>query len=170
MAGDPAIDAARDLALREVEAGDLSIFFEHHQDPTALHMAAFTAKDPADREAFDAHWRKVLADETITTRTILLGGAVAGHVASFVRSGEPEVTYWIGRDHWGKGVATAALSAFLGEVSNRPIYARVAKDNAGSIRVLEKCGFRVCGEERGFANARGREIDELVFELPEGAG
>ena len=41
----------------------------------------------------------------------------------------------------------------------------MAKDNAGSIRVLDECGFRLVGTERGFANARGAEIEELLFVL-----
>jgi RimJ/RimL family protein N-acetyltransferase len=128
-------------------------------------MAAFTAEDPADHDAFMAHWIRILGDDTIDTKTILCGGRVAGHVASFERSGKPEVTYWIGRDHWGKGVATRALAAFLGRQKTRPMYARVAKDNIASIRVLEKCGFTLDGEDKGFANARGEEVEEFILIL-----
>ena len=144
---------------------DLPIFFEHQLDPAAHRMAAFTAKDPADREAFIAHWKKVRADDTIRLKTILCDGQVAGHVLCHAWMGEPEVTYWIGRDFWGRGIATQALSGFLGRVDARPMMARVAKDNAGSIRVLEKCGFHTSDETRGFANARDEEIDELVMRL-----
>ena len=83
----------------------------------------------------------------------------------FEQDGKPEVTYWIGREFWGKGIATKALAEFLGHVPVRPLYARAAKDNVASIRVLTKCGFCVTGEERGFANAQGAEIQELVLEL-----
>ncbi len=97
-----------------------------------------------------AHWTKILADETVTERTILFGGRVAGNVVSFENSGERKVGYWIGREHWGNGVATEALSQFLAHVEvRRPLHAAVAKHNAGSIRVLEKCGFTVVGEEDG---------------------
>ena len=152
-----------DVSLRQVEDDDLPVFFQHQLDPVATHMAAFTAKDPADEDAFNAHWARILGDEGITTRSILLDGQVVGHVASFEQDGRLEITYWIGREHWGKGVATRALSLFLAEIEVRPIYARVAKDNTGSLRVLEKCGFTVCGHDRGFANARREEIDELVL-------
>ncbi len=156
-----------DLRLREVVEADLPLFFDFQLDPQANHMAAFTARDPGDREAFDAHWRKILADPTTINRTIVWNGRVVGSVASYVESGRPEVTYWIGRAHWGKGIGTRALAAFLAQVNTaRPIYARVAKDNLGSRRVLEKCGFRVAGESKGFANARGEEVDELLLELP----
>jgi RimJ/RimL family protein N-acetyltransferase len=154
-----------DITLRDVAEGDLATFFEQQLDPDASYMAAFTAKDPADRDAFVEHWRKILGDAAVTKRTILLDGRVAGHIASFERSGQPEVAYWIGREYWGKGIATEALVQFLREVAVRPLYARAAKDNAASIRVLEKCGFRISGHERGFANARGREIEEVVMVL-----
>jgi RimJ/RimL family protein N-acetyltransferase len=77
--------------------------------------------------------------------------------------GEPEISYWLGKDYWGKGVATAALSAFLDHVEMRPLYARVAKDNLASQRVLEKCGFTVDGEDKGFSNARGVEVEEVIL-------
>lgn len=155
-----------DLSLREVAEDDLPLFFGFQLDPEANHMAAFTAKDPTDREAFTAHWNKILADPTTINRTIVLDGLVVGSVSSYEEAGKPEVTYWIGRAHWGKGIATRALAAFLVQANTaRPIYARVAKDNFGSRRVLEKCGFRVIGEAKGFANARGEEIEELVLEL-----
>ena len=156
----------QDLSLRVVVEDDLPLFFEFQLDPDANHMAAFTARDPTDREAFTAHWNKILAEPTNIIRTIVCDGQVVGSVSSYEQSGKPEVTYWIGRAHWGKGIATRALRTFLAEVNaTRPIYGRVAKDNLGSRRVLEKCGFRVIGEMKGFAKARGEEIDELHLEL-----
>ena len=156
-----------DVLLRDVTERDLPIFFEQQLDPAANQMAAFTAKDPADRAAFTAKWAKILGDDSITKRTVLCGGRVAGTVAAFVApwSGKLEVTYWIGREFWGQGIATAALSALLRVVKLRPLYARAAKDNIASLRVLEKCGFTIAGYERGFANARGEEIEEVVLEL-----
>ena len=153
------------VELRAVEDVDLSVFFSHQQDAEAVHMAAFVSKDPSDRAAFDTHWERIRAHPSVAIRTILRDGRIAGHVASFEQEGTREVTYWIGRDHTGRGVATAALKAFLECDDTRPMHARVAKDNRGSIRVLEKCGFETVGEERGFANARGEEIDELVMRL-----
>ena len=152
------------LQLRAVIESDLPIFFAYHQDPGALHMAAFTAKDPADWHAFLVHWRRNLAAPTVIIRTILVDGAVAGSVLSYETDGEPEVSYWLGRKFWGRGIATTALARFLAEVSpQRPIFARVAKDNLGSRRVLEKCSFVVIGEDKGFANARSAEIEELIL-------
>ncbi len=156
-----------DVTLRPVIDTDLLVFFEQQLDPDANQMAAFTRKDPSDRDAFMDHWTRIRGDNAVTIRTALFDGQVAGSVASFVddQLGEPEVTYWIGREYWGKGIATAALSQFLGIQTRRPLYARAAKDNFASLRVLEKCGFTISGYERGFANARRTEIDEVVLKL-----
>lgn len=154
------------LQLRAVIERDLPIFFAHQQDADARHMAAFTAKDPTDWDAFLAYWRRNLAAPTVIVRTILVDGAVAGSVLSYETDGKPEVSYWLGQAFWGRGIATAALARFLAEVNaQRPIFARVAKDNLGSRRVLEKCGFIVIGADKGSANARNAEIEELVLEL-----
>ena len=155
----------KEVRLRNVRQRDLPIFFRHQQDPVATNMAAFTSKDPGDRAAFDAHWSKILEDDTITIKAILVGREVAGHIGSFEREGKPNVTYWIGREYWGKGLATEALRGFLGDLETRPMYASAAKDNVASLRVLEKCGFKIAGQEKGFANARGEEIEELLLEL-----
>jgi RimJ/RimL family protein N-acetyltransferase len=134
-----------DVLLRDVAEGDLPVFFEHQRDPEASRLAAFP---PRDRDAFEAHWTKILDDESITKKTVLFDGHVAGNVVSFENCGEREVGYWIGREYWGKGLATEALSQFLGHMEvRRPLYAGVAKHNVASIRVLQKCGFTVIGEE-----------------------
>lgn len=155
------------VRLREVEQSDLPTFFEQQLDAEANRMAAFTGANPADREAFDARWRRILASEENTTRTIVVDGEVAGSVSKY-RDPElpgPEVTYWLGREFWGKGVATLALAGFLEIVTERPLYGRCAADNVGSRRVLEKCGFVHVSDHRGFSNARGEEIAEVMLEL-----
>ena len=157
-----------EILLRDVVNDDLPIFFEQQLNKEANYMAAFTAKDPTNQEAFIAHWNRILANETNIIKTIIFDGQVAGSVSSYEDEGRPEVTYWLGKEYWGKGIATRALKEFLAHNhKTRPIYARVAKDNPGSRRVLEKCGFTIIGESKGFANARGQEIEELLLELGE---
>ncbi len=153
------------VTIREVTDDDLAIFFEHQQNKEAVFMAAFTAKDPSDRSAFDAHWTKIRASDSVINRTIEVDGVVAGHVASFEMAGDREVTYWIRREFWGQGVATVALKLLLNADPTRPIFGRASKDNLGSIRVLEKCGFVLVGEDKGFANARQEEIAEVILKL-----
>jgi RimJ/RimL family protein N-acetyltransferase len=154
-----------EVLLRDVLEEDLPTFFAQQLDPDANTMAAFTAKNPSDKAAFSTHWAKILADESITIKTILYRADIAGHIACHAWFGDPEVTYWIGKEYWGLGIATASLSQFLATLKARPLYARAAKDNIASIRVLEKCGFAVSGHDRGFATARGEEIDELILKL-----
>ena len=136
------------ILLRDVIASDLPIFFEQQLDPVATEMAAFPARD---REAFMAHWAKILADESNILKTILYDDQVAGNIVSWEQPDEgskQEVGYWLGREYWGKGIATRALAIFLDhDVTTRPLYAHVVKHNLASIRVLEKCGFTITGEE-----------------------
>lgn len=157
--------ASMEVALREVHDSDLPVFFRQTNDPESLRMAAFTAQDPTDRDAFDAHWERIRASSDVLPRTVLVDGDVVGNAAVYGEPGSREVTYWIDRAYWGRGIATAALRALLAAVPERPLHARAAADNAGSLRVLEKCGFRVSGHDRGYANARGAEIDEVVLTL-----
>jgi RimJ/RimL family protein N-acetyltransferase len=154
------------VSLRELRDNDLPVFYSHSNDPEGIRMAAFTAKDPSDRTHFEAHWARIRQDPSIIARTVVgEGDEIVGHASVFGPTEEREVTYWIGREYWGRGAATAALRELLSVVPERPLRARAAADNGGSIRVLEKCGFVVTGTERGFANARGEEIDEVVLTL-----
>ena len=147
-----------DVELRDVIEADLPVFFEQQLDPDAVRMAAFPSRD---RDAFTAHWGRILGDETVIKKAVLLDGRVAGNVVSWEQDGDRLVGYWIGKEYWGKGVATRALSEFLGQVNTRPLYARVAKHNVASIRVLEKSGFIVSGE------GEADDVEELVMKLAE---
>ncbi|MEU0253390.1 GNAT family N-acetyltransferase [Streptomyces sp. NPDC006184] len=152
------------IVLRAVEDDDLPVFFRQMTDPESLRMAAFGLENRGDRAAFDAWWQRLRASDAVS-RTVLADGRVAGSAVVYGEPGAREVTYWIDRADWGRGLATAALRALLAEVPERPLYARAAADNAGSLRVLAKCGFRETARARGFANARGREIEEIVLIL-----
>jgi len=153
------------ITLREVESSDLETFYEHQLDPEAIRMAAFVRKDRKDKVAFDAHWKKILNSPQNTNRTILAKGQVAGHIACYPNGEHMEVTYWLGREFWGRGLATQALTRMLQLVVARPIFARAATDNIGSIKVLQKCGFKIIGKDKGFANGRGEETEEYILRL-----
>lgn len=153
------------ITLRPVAPTDLDAFFEHRRDPAAQQMAAFLARDPDDREVFDAHWRGVLSDPAVIVRSVLVDGQLAGHVTRFWRGDDAEVGYWYHRAFWGRGVATVALRALIAELPERPLWARAVADNHGSLGVLAKCGFVLDRVERDFAEARGVEVDEHVLRL-----
>ena len=141
------------------------MLFQHWTDPDAIRMAAFTPPDQNDRTAFERRWERLRSDVSNTNRVVEVDGRVVGHIASFDLEGHREVTYWIGREDWGRGIATRALQEFLELEATRPLYAGAASDNAASIRVLTKCGFRIVGEGREFAHGRNEETDAVVLRL-----
>ncbi|MBT2500495.1 GNAT family N-acetyltransferase [Agromyces sp. ISL-38] len=153
------------VTLRATRAGDLDALFAFGQHEEAVRMAAFTAPDPTDRAMFDAHWRRLIDDPSVDARTIRADGAIVGSAARWFEDATPEITVWIDPARWGEGIATRAIRLFLEALGERPVRARAAADNAGSIAVLEKLGFRQVGIEVGFANARGTDIEERIYRL-----
>src|ERR1043165_2116248 len=152
---------SNEVRPRNVEPNALPIFYEQQLDEDATRMAAFPSRD---RAAFDAHWaNNILGNPANITRTILVDDQVAGNIGSWSQDDVRLIGYWIGKEHWGKGVATRALAEFLHVVTERPLYAHVAKHNVGSIRVLEKCGFDHEREES--VEADGQDVAELVLVL-----
>jgi RimJ/RimL family protein N-acetyltransferase len=143
------------------------VLFEQWADPAAARMAAFTAPDHMDRDAFERRWSRLRADDAVLARAIVVDGEVAGTIGSWGAPDEREITFWIGRAYWGRGIATGALDVFLSVERTRPLHARVVHDNLASRRVLEKCGFRVIATERSFAEARSAEVEEVVLRLDE---
>ena len=145
------------LVLREIDDRDLGVLFEHSRDRDAIRMAAFTSPEADDRTNFERRWARLRSDGSTTNRVVEIDGRVVGHIASFDLEGHREVTYWIGREDWGRGMATRALQEFLQLEATRPLYAHAASDNAASIRVLTKCGFLIVGEGREFAQGATRK-------------
>jgi RimJ/RimL family protein N-acetyltransferase len=149
------------ILLRPVTASDLPVIYDQQADRESSAMAAFPSRD---REAFDAHWTKIMADKKVILKAIIFNGQLAGHLVSWEMEDGREVGYWLGREFWGKGIATEALRQFLGVVKTRPLFAHVAKHNIGSRRVLEKCGFIVIGEDKYF-NIGNEEVEEFMLRL-----
>ncbi|MEO5717399.1 MAG: GNAT family N-acetyltransferase [Chthoniobacterales bacterium] len=153
------------ITIREVESSDVETFYEHQLDSEAMRMAAFVGKDAKDKAAFDAHWKKIVSSPQITQRTIVADGQVAGHIACYPDGAKMEVTYWLGREFWGRGLATQALTKMLHLVVDRPLFARAAADNIGSLRVLQKCGFKTIAKNKDFADGRGEDTEEYILRL-----
>lgn len=138
------------VQLRPVVESDLPVLYRHQDDPAANALADFP---PRDWRAFQAHWHSVIRNPSLIARCIEREGVVVGHIGCFPIDGHVEVGYWIGREHWGQGIATAALTMLLDEIPHRPLHAQVAAHNHGSLRVLERCGFRVLGPAQVPADA-----------------
>ena len=151
-----------ELFLRDVVETDLPLFYQDQLDPEAIHMVAFT---PREREVFDQHWLGTLADPTIKKQTVVYQDEVAGYVLVFNRSGEREIGYWISKKFWGQGIASRAVMDFLQLETARPLCAHIAKHNKASMRVLEKCGFRIVGEDKEFAKVGEKIIVGVVMRL-----
>jgi RimJ/RimL family protein N-acetyltransferase len=143
---------AVELRLRPFCEDDLPALFAHQLEPEATAMAGFPSRDA---EAFAAHWARLGSDPTVETAVVEVDGVVAGNVGSWVEDGRRLLGYWIGREFWGRGVATEAVRAFVASTRDRPLHALVATHNAASMRVLEKCGFV----------AVSRDDDEVLYEL-----
>jgi RimJ/RimL family protein N-acetyltransferase len=157
--------AQMNVSLRPLEDRDLDTIYQQVTDPESVRMAAFTAEDQTDRRAFLNRMSRLRADTSVSYRVIDVDGAIAGTIGSFRIDNQPEVTFWVDRTQWGKGIASAALQILLAETAERPLYARAASDNVGSLRVLEKAGFRRVGVNRDFAPGRGEEIEETILRL-----
>lgn len=153
------------IKLINTSIADLDTLFLFQLDKEANYLAAFTSKDPSDKQAYITKWTNLLADKSIHCKTILMDGEIVGSITKFEMEGTSEITYWIGKQYWGKGIASLALQQFLPLEKNRPLYGRVAFDNIGSQRVLEKCLFSKIGTEEGYATARQQEITEVIYRL-----
>ncbi len=151
--------------LRDVRESDLDAFYEHQRDPEASRMALFQARD---RDAFYEHWRRILSDDSLTKKTIVHDEQVAGNVLCWQQDGRRLVGYWVGREFWGKGLATHALAELVEQMTARPLNAWVATSNLGSIRVLEKCGFVEVGRRAELDEKLGEPVAWLLFELADG--
>jgi RimJ/RimL family protein N-acetyltransferase len=153
------------VTLRPITGADADDLFRMMSDPEAVTMAAFTPDDPGDRERFDAQRARIRANPAITERAILYDGRLAGSIAAFPMDGEVELTYWVDRTLWGRGIAGEALALFLEIVTTRPLRARAASDNLASLRVLQRAGFTRQQTEIAYAAARRTEIEETVLRL-----
>lgn len=153
------------VTLRPVTDADFDALFELESDVQGADMIAFLPREPGDRDAFTTHWTRITSDPALITRVIESDGAFAGYAVSFVIDGERQIGYWVARELWGRGIASAALRALVTEIDERPLWGSTAFDNVGSQRVLQNAGFVFDRMERSHAPRRGIEIDENVYRL-----
>ncbi|NOQ75040.1 MAG: GNAT family N-acetyltransferase [Crocinitomix sp.] len=153
------------ISLRKSIASDLEVFFQNQADEEANFMAAFTSKNPQDKDAYIKKWTGLMTVDSVHMQTIMLADQAVGCVVKFVMEGDSDITYALDKKYWGKGIVTSAVKQFLAIEKTRPIHGRVAYDNYGSQKVLEKAGFTKIGSNVDFAIARGKEIEEYIYKL-----
>jgi len=150
------------VMLRPIEPADLPTLCAFQQDPESCALAAVK---PRDTDSYLAHWRTVLADDSVVSRAILADGTLVGSINKFGRDAQDFVGYWIAREHWGKGIASRALALLLEEVPARPLRAQVAAHNPASLRVLHRCGFVITGRKHEPATDRYMESEVISLIL-----
>lgn len=153
------------ITLKKTTIEDLEHLFLFQTDEEANRMAAFNSKDPKDKQAYMDKWTGIVQRPDINMQTIRVDDTVVGSVIDFDMGDERNVSYWIDRLQWGKGIATKALQLFLASTDKTTLYGRVAFDNIGSQRVLEQNGFIKVGSEVNYANGRKQEIEEFIYRL-----
>lgn len=153
------------IELRDLDDDDLDAVFEMLRDPRAVAQAAFTRADASDRATFDAWIAPRRASPDVALHVVTERGGFAGIAAGFTVDGEREVTLWLARNAWGRGVATAALNLLISREATRPLFARVAGHNAAGIAVLERTGFTEASRSQQFAPGLGRDAEEVVYAL-----
>ncbi len=154
-----------EIELRHTNQNDLETLFLFQLDEDANYLAAFTSKNPSDKNAYLEKWTRLLSDEKVNIMTILFEKKIVGSITKYEMEGDAEITYWVEKKFWNKGIASSALKSFLEIEKTRPLFGRIAFDNLGSIKVLDSCGFSKIGNDKGFANAREKEIEEFIYKL-----
>jgi [ribosomal protein S5]-alanine N-acetyltransferase len=109
--------------------------------------------------------------ETLNNFAIEVNGVVAGGIGMDPLEGErrlgAQFGYWLGREYWGKGIATAACAAFTDYVLNERAFLRleasVYAPNQASMRVLEKCGYTCEGIMRKAIVKHGEILDAHLY-------
>ncbi|MGB3185653.1 MAG: GNAT family N-acetyltransferase [Ornithinimicrobium sp.] len=153
------------ITLRALHEDDLDDLFLWEGDAAATEMAAFTRSDPTDRAVFDSHYERVRSDPNITKRAIEESGTFAGMIASFTIESDRELTYWVDPQRWGRGIASEAVRLFIELETQRPLHARTAAQNRGSVTVLERNGFVKIGKETSWADGAAKEVLEHIYRL-----
>ncbi len=153
------------MQLRPTTIADLETLYTFQLDDEAAYIAAFVSEDRADKAAYIAKWTKHLASDKAISYTITIDDQVTGSVGSYEMEGEWQITYWLDKQFWGRGIATAAAKEFLKLFPTRPLYGRAAFDNIASIKVMQNCGFVHVGNDMYYAHARGKEIEEVIYKL-----
>ena len=138
------------LTLRAPRIGDAKMVAALAND---RRIAENTARIPhpyklADAQVFISSANKA-AGEAVFLVTLREDSRVIGACGVALQDETPELGYWLGVEHWGKGYATEALHAVIDyaftDLEHTALQAGARVTNPASRRVLEKCGFQWTG-------------------------
>jgi RimJ/RimL family protein N-acetyltransferase len=90
---------------------------------------------------------KIRVDPEVIIRVITEDDLVVGYLLSWSTESCRMLGYWIGREFWGRGLASLGLRLFINELPMRPLQAHVASTNLGSQKVLDNNGFSLVSRE-----------------------
>ncbi len=150
------------LTLRAVRPEDVEDIHRHISDWDVVRMLALPPW-PYTRE--DA----VKFAAMRTGHAIEFENQVIGFAGIEKREGKNTLGYWIGRNHWGLGLMTEALTALVtnhfDQPAAEPLFSGYAFDNPASWRVQKKLGFVKVGEVLTYIVSRGEKIKEIKTRL-----
>jgi ribosomal-protein-alanine N-acetyltransferase len=139
------------LLLRRFTLDDAPAMFENwaSDGEVTKYLTWPTHQNMEDSKAVLSDWvPKYDEDDGFYLWAIALDGVVIGSISvvdSSDKIEKAEIGYCIGRSWWGRGVMTGALGLVIDylfrEVSVNRIYARHDPRNAGSGKVMQKCGM-----------------------------
>ncbi|WP_082735656.1 GNAT family N-acetyltransferase [Polycladidibacter stylochi] len=119
-------------------------------------------------EAFFAQISPAPYPQAPMRRAIVVDGAFAGTI-ELALPGDledyphlPTIGYWLGEPFWGKGFASRAVRLILQQAfaieGVGTVAARAFQENAGSLNVLSKAGFKIVGACKRYSKARGETV------------
>lgn len=153
------------IDLRALKKRDADAVFAMMREPEGVRMAAFTTEDPDDRTSFDEWMSRHRASPDVEMYVITEDGDFVGTAGAFTIDSDREVTYWVRRAQWGRGIATEALRILVSREPVRPLFARAAAANLASIAVLTKVGFTEVSRDTAYAPGVAADVEEIVFVL-----
>ena len=136
---------------------NLTHMFPHPYTPAEAESWISIANEPSS----SVHFAIVLKGEPIGGIGAITGEGIFERTAQF--------GYWIGEEHWHKGLATAAAGAMVAHLRSASAFVRleapVFEWNPRSMRVLEKVGFVREGVLRRSVFKDGELIDSVMYAL-----
>lgn len=163
VAHEPQMNALRpQYRLRAWEPGDLADYIRLLDDPEVWTYLPEAYPDPLTEDLASALIELSNASNHHQVFAVLRNAEIVGQVRLLFdvddkNPGVAEISYWLGRAHWGKGIGGDIVGLFTKRCfADNPaltsIIAQVHRDNAGSRALLRKCGYMDAGSAPGNAD------------------